>query len=114
MPYIEALAAGRAERQPAAVGDVDDPRPWLEAHAAGVGSPLELRFLRLFEAHGFHPAKQVPVAPRDGETPISIADFAVPERRLAIYIGLNMDSRELRSHPVSGLIYGEPILSSVL
>jgi replicative superfamily II helicase len=86
MPYIEALAAGRAERQPAAVGDVDDPRPWLEAYAAGVGSPLEFRFLRLFEAHGFHPAKQVPVAPRDGATPISIADFAVPERRLAIYI----------------------------
>lgn len=40
----------------------------------------------LFETHGFHPQKQVPVAPNLGEPPISIADFAVPERRLAIYI----------------------------
>jgi hypothetical protein len=67
-------------------GDIDDPRPWLEAYAAGVGSPLELAFLRLFEKHGFHPQKQVPVAPNPGEPSISIADFAVPERRLAIYI----------------------------
>jgi hypothetical protein len=41
-----------------------------------------LAFLRLFEAHGFHPQKQVPVAPNPGEPPISIADFAVPEQRL--------------------------------
>jgi hypothetical protein len=54
--------------------------------AAGVGSPLELAFLRLFEAHGFQSQKQVPVAPNTGEPPISVADFAVPERRLAIYI----------------------------
>jgi hypothetical protein len=67
-------------------GDLEDPRPWLEAYAAGVGSPLELAFLRLFEQHGFHPQTQVPVAPHDGERPISVADFAVPERRLAIYI----------------------------
>lgn len=39
-----------------------------------------------FEKHGFHPQKQVPVSPNDGEAPISIADFAVPEKRLAIYI----------------------------
>jgi len=51
-----------------------------------VGSPLELKFLRLFEQHGFHPQKQVPVAPNLGDLPISIADFAVSERRLAIYI----------------------------
>lgn len=59
---------------------------WFEAYAAGVGSPLELRFLRAFEKHGFNPQKQVPVSPNDGEAPISIADFAVPEKRLAIYI----------------------------
>lgn len=28
-------------------GDIDAPRPWLEAYAAGVCSPLELKFLRL-------------------------------------------------------------------
>jgi hypothetical protein len=62
------------------------PTPWLEAFAAGVGAPLELGFLRLFEQHGFHPEKQAPVAPADGRPPISIADFAVPSRRLAIYV----------------------------
>jgi hypothetical protein len=53
---------------------------------AWIGSPLELRFLRLFEEHGFTPAKQVPVSPIESGSPISIADFAVPESRLAIYI----------------------------
>ena len=33
-----------------------------------------------------HPQKQVPVRPSDSESPISVADFAIPERRLAIYI----------------------------
>ena len=60
MPALEELAGPR--RAPAReTGDIDDPRPWLEAYAAGVGSPLELAFLRLFETHGFHPQKQVPV-----------------------------------------------------
>lgn len=67
-------------------GDLDAPRPWLEAYAAGVGSPLELKFLRLFEQHGFYPQKQVAIALSSGERPITIADFAVPEIRLAIYI----------------------------
>ena len=86
MPALEELAAAAPQHRPRETGDIDDPRPWLEAYAAGVGSPLELTFLRLFEKHGFHPQKQVPVAPNPGEPPISIADFAVPERRLAIYI----------------------------
>jgi len=34
--------------------------------------------------HGFMPEKQVPVP--DPEHPISVDDFAVPEKRLAIYI----------------------------
>ena len=86
MPSLEELAGIVPQHRPRETGDIDDPRPWLEAYAAGVGSPLELEFLRLFEKHGFHPQKQVPVAPNPGEPPISIADFAVPERRLAIYI----------------------------
>jgi len=86
MADLEGLAATAPQPLALQLGDADDPRPWLEAYAAGVGSPLELRFLRLFEAHGFQPERQLPVAPSDGERPISIADFAVPERRLAIYI----------------------------
>ncbi|MGD0949890.1 MAG: DEAD/DEAH box helicase [Candidatus Binatia bacterium] len=83
---LEMLAASPPAKRPLETGDIDDPRPWLEAFAAGVGSPLELRFLKLFEQNGFHPQKQVPIAPDDDAAPISIADFAVPERRLAIYI----------------------------
>ncbi len=83
---LEDLAASDPQKRSLQLGDIDDPRPWLEAYAAGVGSPLELKFLRLFEQHGFYPQKQVPVSPSDGELPISVADFAVPERRLAIYI----------------------------
>ena len=86
MPALEEIAHAPPQVRPRETGDIDDPRPWLEAYAAGVGSPLELKFLRLFEKHGFHPQKQVAMAPNDGEPPISVADFAVPERRLAIYI----------------------------
>ena len=83
---LEDLAASASQKRSLQLGDIDDPRPWLDAYAAGVGSPLELKFLHLFEQHGFHPQKQVPVSPSDIEPAISVADFAVPERRLAIYI----------------------------
>jgi hypothetical protein len=86
VPALEELRQESPRRRPRETGDIDDPRPWLEAYAAGVGSPLELKFLRLFEGHGFHPEKQVPVSPTDGGAPISVADFAVPERRVAIYV----------------------------
>lgn len=86
VPDLEAIAA----EAPGAVGltpaDTDDPRPWLEAFAAGVGSPLELRFLRMFERHGIEVQRQVPVAARDGERPISLADFASVANRVAIYV----------------------------
>ena len=84
-PALEALASEPTLARPLQTGDLNDPGPWLEAYAAGVGSPLELKFLRLFEKHGFHPQKQVEVGPGDGR-PISVADFAVPVARLAIYI----------------------------
>ena len=51
-----------------------------------MGSPLELKFLRLFEQNGILPDKQVPISVQDGASPITVADFAVPERRLAIYV----------------------------
>jgi hypothetical protein len=86
VPALEALSQLVPETRPLETGDVDNPGPWLEAYAAGVGSPLELKFLRLFEQHGFHPEKQVPVSPTVGGASISVADFAVPDRRLAIFI----------------------------
>jgi hypothetical protein len=66
--------------------DVTDPRPWLDAYAAGVGSPLEHAFLRLFEQHGLVVEKQVAIGPDADGPPISTADFVVPETRVAIYI----------------------------
>jgi hypothetical protein len=85
-PSLEALASEPTLARPLHTGDLNDPGPWLEAFATGVGSPLELKFLRLFEQHDFHPMKQVPIAPGDEGRPISIADFAVPAVRLAIYV----------------------------
>lgn len=49
---LEQLAERAPQPVPLERGDSHDPRPWLEAFAAGVGSPLELRFLRLFGQHG--------------------------------------------------------------
>jgi replicative superfamily II helicase len=80
------LAQHPPELQALDAADLDDPRPWLEAYQEGVGSPLELRFLRLFEQYGLHPQKQVPVSPAEDRAPISIADFALPDKRVAIYI----------------------------
>ncbi|MBX3399474.1 MAG: DUF1998 domain-containing protein, partial [Gemmataceae bacterium] len=64
----------------------DDPRPWLEAYAEGVGSPLELKFWRLFQQHGFSPVKQMDIRLTPGAPAVSIADFGVDAARLAIYI----------------------------
>ena len=86
MADLEGLAESAPQPLPLQTGDLDDPRPWIEAYAAGVGSPLEYRFLRLFEEHGFQPERQVPIAPNAGERPITIADFAVSNRMLAIYV----------------------------
>ena len=86
IPVLEELAQSPPTPRSLETGDIDDPRPWLEAYSAGVGSPLELKFLRLFEKHGFNPQKQIAVAPSADELTISVADFAVPDRRLAIYI----------------------------
>lgn len=83
---LEELAIAQPKIRPLQTEDIDDPRPWLEAYAAGVGSPLELKFLQLFEQHGFHPQKQVPISLTEGGPPVTVADFAVPERRLAIYV----------------------------
>jgi hypothetical protein len=85
-PDLEALAAIAPDLLPASAGDAADPRPWLDAFDAGVGSPLELKFLRLFEKNGLAVDKQVPVAPNAGAAPISTADFVVTGSRVAIYV----------------------------
>jgi len=84
VPALDAIA----ELAPtsATPGATDDPRPWLEAYAAGVGSPLELKFLRLFESRGLSLTKQHPVSVSGSAGPISIADFACPASRVAVYV----------------------------
>jgi hypothetical protein len=67
-------------------GDAHDPRPWLDAFDAGVGSPLELAFLRLFERNGITVEKQVPVSPDEGGPAISTAVFAIQGAKVAIYV----------------------------
>jgi len=86
VPHLEVLAHSGPTLLAPDAGDGHDPQPWLDAYAAGVGSPLELRFLRLFEQHGFQVEKQVPISVAVGGPVITIADFAVAARRLAIYV----------------------------
>jgi superfamily II DNA/RNA helicase len=82
------LLAGLAEEQ-----ELLFKRPRLKLQSlnqdeddAGVGSPLELRFLRLFESQGFDVEKQVPISANDSEAPVSIADFVLKGTRTAIYV----------------------------
>jgi hypothetical protein len=86
MPDLETMAMAEPETLPLQLGDSDDASPWLQAYDAGVGSPLELKFLRLFEKHGIEVEKQVPVSPDPGGRPISQADFKVKDKNILIYI----------------------------
>lgn len=84
IPSLDVLK--EAPPVPCSPGREDDPRPWLEAYAEGVGSPLELKFLRLFQQHGFSPVKQLDIRLTPAEPVLSRADFGVESRRLAIYV----------------------------
>lgn len=86
MPDLEQLVSEAPAVLPAELGDQSDPKPWLEAYEAGVGSPLELKFLRLFEKHGLDVEKQVPVSEAPSQPPISTADFVIAGTKTAIYI----------------------------
>jgi hypothetical protein len=86
MPDLEALAAAPPDVLPLQLGDPADPRPWLDAYDAGVGSPLELRFLRLFERHGIAVEKQVPVGAELGGPTISQADFRIAGTDILLYV----------------------------
>ncbi len=103
MPDLETLSMAAPETLPLQQGDSDDPSPWLEAYDAGVGSPLELKFLRLFEKHGIEVEKQVPVSPDPGGRPISQADFKVKGKNVLIYIdgaAFHMGSRLRRDRAI--------------
>jgi len=84
VPALETLQ--QAAPEPCDCGFTNDPAPWLEAYAEGVGSPLELKFWRLFQQYNFQPAKQLRICLKPGEPCISIADFGVEAARLAIYV----------------------------
>src|SRR5690606_27920156 len=49
---LEALSSAPPKALPLTKADHADPKPWLEAYAAGVDSPLELAFKRKLEALG--------------------------------------------------------------
>ena len=83
---LEALTESVLEELPVTAADIDDPTPWLEAFAAGCQSPLEHKFLKAMEAQGLKPDKQHAIPATPGGTPFTVADFAFPEKRIAIYI----------------------------
>ena len=84
--HLAELSSAAPVRQSAQVGDDKAPGPWLTAYAAGVGSPLEMRFLTLFREHAVPVESQVEIGVPDGALPITVADFAIPTQRVAIYI----------------------------
>jgi len=88
-PHVHSDLLALAEEQPRALppklGDVFRAKPWLDAYDAGVGSPLELRVLRALEKKGVAVEKQYPIRGDHGAV-LTIADFAVPGERIAIYV----------------------------
>lgn len=83
---LESLSLSIPEKLSPELGDIYDPKPWLDAYEEGVGSPLELAFLRLFEKYNLKLEKQVAISLLPGQVAVSIADFGITEKRLAIYV----------------------------
>lgn len=88
-PLVTSTLAGLAEENPQELpltaADYSDPAPWKEAFGAGCASPLEHRFLKMMEGAGLSPQKQYPIADDSGKV-FTVADFAFPEKRIAIYV----------------------------
>jgi hypothetical protein len=82
---LEGLADAAPEPRALDAIDVNDPAPWLQAFSAGCASPLEYRCLQLLEQAGYAPAKQYPIS-EGGGLPFTVADFAFPDQRVAIYV----------------------------
>src|SRR5262249_9806012 len=89
-PLVVSTLEGLREEAPSATtltkADLNDPRPWLEAFEAGVGSPLEYRCLMLLTAAGLNPLKQFPIADPSTGRVFTVTDFAYPDRRVAVYV----------------------------
>lgn len=84
--HLEGLSSKAPKELDLKIDDIEDPKPWLEAYKVGVGSPLEHRFLKLFEDHGLEVELQQGVAPNPGEDPISVTDFRITGSRVLIYV----------------------------
>ena len=89
-PLVVSTLEGLREDAPVPVPleaiDLNDPRPWREAFEAGVGSPLEYRCWMQLQAAGLAPQKQHPIADPATGRRITVADFAFPDRRVAVYV----------------------------
>lgn len=83
---LEALSTAPPTPLPLTKADHADPKPWLEAYAAGVDSPLELAFKRKLESLGIELERQVPVSADPGGRIISRADFRVKGTDVLIYV----------------------------
>ena len=83
---LEGLRDDRAAATSLTEADVNDPGPWREAFEAGTGSPLEYRCLRLLEGAGLQPSKQYAISETPGGRAFTVADFAFPAQRVAVYV----------------------------
>jgi hypothetical protein len=83
---LEGLREERPQALPLTEADRNDPAPWREVFEAGVGSPLELRCLRLLEQAGLTPQKQFTILDPASGRVLTVADFAFPDNRVAIYV----------------------------
>ncbi len=82
---LQGLAEATPEATPLTAQDINDSAPWQQAFAAGCASPLEYRCMQVLEQAGFSPARQYAI--RDGAgLPFTVADFAFPDQRVAIYV----------------------------
>lgn len=88
-PLVTSTLTGLSEASPILLPltaiEVANPRPWLEAYAAGCASPLEHHCLNLLTTAGLNPVKQHPITDDTGRA-FTVADFAFPEKRVAIYV----------------------------
>lgn len=80
---LQGLTKSEPKQRPLSGADIRDPQPWIDAYQAGCDSPLELRMLNLLKGAGFNPQQQYAI-PQDH--PITIADFALSDKRIAIYV----------------------------
>ncbi len=83
---LEGLAASTSEEASLSASDKNDTGALQEAFAAGCGSPLELKALKVIEGLGLEPAKQYKITAPDADRPFTIPDFAFVDEKVAIFI----------------------------